>query len=106
MTGSPFTHEPRKVFNERERAELFASCDGRCANCQRKIPSGMDWDLDHRIPLADGGTNDDINMQVLCYLCHSAKTKTDVTDIAKGKRSYIKANVPKRFRQSKGWGRR
>jgi 5-methylcytosine-specific restriction protein A len=101
-----FKHEPRKTFDAKERAKLFAAADGKCANCNRKIPSGMDWDLDHRIPLADGGTNADDNLQVLCYLCHSAKTKDDVAEIAKGKRSYIKANVPKRFRQSNGWGRR
>lgn len=100
-----FVHEPRKSFTARERAEIFAVADGRCAECRRKIPSGMEWDIDHAIPLADGGTNEASNLQVLCYLCHSAKTKDDVAEIAKGKRSYIKANVPKRFRQSKGWRR-
>ena len=66
----------------------------------------MEWDIDHRIPLAGGGTNEPSNLQVLCDFCHSAKTKDDVSDAAKGKRIAIKANVPKRFRQSRGWGRR
>lgn len=101
-----FVHDPRKSFSPRERAEIFAAADGKYANCKRKIPSGMEWDIDHRIPLSGGGTNDEGNLQVLCEFCHSAKTKGDVSDAAKGKRIAIKSTVPKRFRQSKGWGRR
>ncbi len=30
--------------------------------------------VDHVRPLADGGTNDDENLQSLCHSCHSRKT--------------------------------
>ncbi len=100
-----FVHEKRRTFNERERAEFFAERHVRCANCNRKIPSGMDWDIDHVIPIADGGTNEDANLQVLCFLCHSAKTKDDVTEIAKGKRAFIKSCVPGRHKSKRGWRR-
>ena len=103
MSGQSFRHNKRRSFSERERAEIFSACDGKCANCNRRIPSGMEWDIDHRIPLADGGNNDDGNLQVLCEFCHSAKTKDDVTSIAKGKRVFIKSSVPKRFKQKRGW---
>lgn len=98
-----FNHEPRRSFTERQRAELFSACAGICANCRRKIRAGMDWDIDHRIALADGGTNDDDNLQVLCDLCHSAKTTDDMSSIAKGKRAMVKAFVPRRFRARRGW---
>lgn len=31
-------------------------------------------EIDHVIPKADGGTDDDENLQALCYDCHKAKT--------------------------------
>ena len=39
-------------------------------------------DVDHIVPLADGGTNERGNLQALCHSCHSRKTA----------------------RQSSGWG--
>ena len=89
-----------------ERAKLFESAGGRCEKCTRKIHVGEDWDLDHRIPLEGGGTNDDDNMQVLCPFCHTGKTSDDHSLAAKGRRMATRHTVPKRFRQSKGWRRR
>ena len=34
-------------------------------------------DLDHVVPLADGGTNDEANLQVLCKCCHGLKTECE-----------------------------
>ena len=31
-------------------------------------------DVDHILPKAAGGTNDEINLQALCHVCHSKKT--------------------------------
>lgn len=103
--SNPFRHDQRRTFSDRERAQFFADAGGKCKHCGKRIPSGMDWHIDHEIPIADGGTNDDVNLQVLCYQCHSLKTKEDVAEIAKGKRSFVKAFVPRRERQSKGWRR-
>ena len=33
--------------------------------------------VDHVIPLARGGTNDETNLQSLCNRCHSVKTSTE-----------------------------
>lgn len=32
--------------------------------------------VDHRLPLAQGGTHDEANLQTLCASCHSRKTTT------------------------------
>lgn len=100
---SPFTHERRKQFSPRERAEIFAAADGKCANCRRKIPVGEVWDLDHRIALECGGTNDAENMQPLCSICHGAKSSDDHSEASKAKRVFIKQHVPSRFRRSRSW---
>lgn len=101
--SSSFTHEPRKRFTIMQRAKFFEDAGGRCAKCTRKITAAEDWDLDHRIPLEGGGTNDDENMQVLCSFCHDGKTATDHSMAAKGKRMAAKAFVPRRFKQKRGW---
>ncbi|MBF6573744.1 HNH endonuclease [Nocardia farcinica] len=35
------------------------------------------WQVDHRIPVAAGGTDDDTNLWVLCDGCHQAKTQAE-----------------------------
>lgn len=36
------------------------------------------WDvLDHRVPLEEGGTNAESNLQGLCHSCHDAKTELE-----------------------------
>lgn len=44
------------------------------------------WELDHVIPLAAGGTDDDDNLAPAHAKCHLEKTVKDVGEIAKGKR--------------------
>lgn len=105
---SPFTHEKRRQLSPRERAEIFAAAGERCANCNRKIPVGEVWDvaeIDHRVALSRGGTNEPSNLQVLCSICHGAKTSDDVSEASKMKRVYVQQRVPGRFRKSKAWRR-
>lgn len=46
----------------------------RCQVCRRVI-SGRQAHVDHRLPLEEGGTDDDENLQVLCDKHHGAKTR-------------------------------
>lgn len=105
--SNPFQHEKRKVLSVLERARLFALAEGHCQKCTRKIPAGDDWDADHIIPLATGGTNAfPDNWQVLCSWCHDDKSADDNSRAAKSKRVYAQHVVPKRFSRSRSWGRR
>lgn len=56
-----------------------------CATCDAQIDLEISWwELDHRIPLALGGSNEPDNLQVLCGHCHKQKTRTkDIPTIAK-----------------------
>lgn len=67
------------------RERLFSLQRGKCACCG--LPLGDDYHLDHRIPLARGGSNTDDNMQLLRKLCNIKK----------------KARDPIEFMQSKGF---
>ncbi|MBM9615321.1 HNH endonuclease [Desulfobulbus rhabdoformis] len=48
-----------------------------CQECQRMGRVTMATDVDHVTPLADGGTDDDKNLQSLCGVCHKKKTREE-----------------------------
>lgn len=65
----------RAWMQQRERINLRDGC--KCAVCGA-IRS--DHDVDHRIPLERGGSNDDSNLQLLCSgpdRCHAKKTAAE-----------------------------
>lgn len=65
----------RKLQEQRKRIWL---ANPLCAHCKRitVYPSG--FELDHKVALMNGGTNDDSNMQVLHPGCHVSKTNKDL----------------------------
>lgn len=71
-----------------------AICKARkwlCHICGLPIdPVRMKWELDHIIPLASGGSDDDENLAPAHAKCHLEKTVGDVGLIAKGKRMRAK----------------
>lgn len=54
-------------------AKLFKLQRGKCA-CGCGQPLGDDYHLDHRMPLALGGANEDWNMQLLTATCNLQKS--------------------------------
>jgi 5-methylcytosine-specific restriction protein A len=58
---------------QRARAELFAR-QPLCEQCEAKGVVRLATQRDHRVPLAEGGTEDDTNVQALCDACHAAKS--------------------------------
>jgi 5-methylcytosine-specific restriction endonuclease McrA len=58
--------------------KLFELQQGKCPCCKK--PLGKDYHLDHKIPLALGGTNTDDNMQLLRKTCNLQKGKKHPVD--------------------------
>lgn len=84
--------EARRIYehNRKERAsggrlssglsaKLFKLQRGKCA-CGCGKPLGDEYHLDHRMPIALGGTNSDDNMQLLRKLCNLQKSKKHPID--------------------------
>lgn len=107
MSGTSFTHATRRSMTQQRALKIFQARGGTCAECgpKRKLRPGDDWDVDHIIALENGGTDDDRNLQVLCEWCHKPKTADDHGKSAKGRRMAVKHQVPRKFKQSRGWGR-
>ena len=49
-------------------------------SCWGKDVDIKGFHIDHIVPLANGGTNDDENLQVLCEPCHFEKTKQEAEE--------------------------
>lgn len=75
----------RRDISQKRRAALFLAQSGKCADCPRKLMPGM-YHADHRIPLADGGADDDSNIKLICLDCHKAKTRGENKSRAHHKR--------------------
>lgn len=58
------------------RAKLFES-NPLCAECDRQGRTILATQRDHIKPLAEGGMDDDSNVQGLCEACHDAKSKAE-----------------------------
>lgn len=58
--------------------KLFVLQQGRCPCCRQ--PLGNDCELDHKMPIALGGTNSDENMQLLRKVCNKQKRSKHPVD--------------------------
>ena len=68
---------------EQIRQRIFRRDNGLCQDCLRRGQLTAVGDkpysawCDHIIPKAEGGTDDDDNLQTLCRACHTAKTNLE-----------------------------
>lgn len=76
----------RKSISAKQRLKLFMDHDGVCHICGGKITVGEAWHVEHVVPLALGGDDEEANWRPAHSKCHKGKTKTDVTAVAKAKR--------------------
>lgn len=73
------------------RLRIFEYFGGICQVSTRRIASGDKWELDHRIPLWDGGQNRESNMWPVLAIHHRGKTAEEAAQRAEGKRHRAKA---------------
>lgn len=70
-----FNPEPREnlASDISLKRKMLEEYNGRCAICGELL-TVESVTLDHKIPLAEGGTNHPLNIQPLCSLCNSGKS--------------------------------
>ena len=80
----------RATISATKRVALFQKRGGICHICGGKINVGEGWDVEHVIPLAMGGADDESNWSPAHRKCHRDKTTDDVGKIAKAKRREVR----------------
>jgi hypothetical protein len=78
--GLPKQWVQHLAWPERVKAILRARDRGACAQCGTNIVMELNADahIDHIVPLARGGTNDLVNLKLLCAACNQRKYTSDV----------------------------
>jgi 5-methylcytosine-specific restriction endonuclease McrA len=102
MTGSSFQHAKRGSMTEQRALRIFQASGGRCHICERKLGPADDYEIEHKIALENGGTDDDANLAPACSWCHADKTADDHALAGHGRRMAAKAFVPRRYKK-RGW---
>lgn len=72
-----FDEQPRrrKTFAKELKRELHKAQGGKCMYCGRR--TGIDlMDIDHKNPVAKGGSDQKRNLQLLCRSCNTRKGAT------------------------------
>lgn len=82
----------RRSLSTKARAALFLDHKGQCHICGGLIQPGQAWEVEHVIPLAQGGDDEPHNMRPAHAKCHKAKTADDAANTAKAKRREAKHN--------------
>lgn len=64
--------EKRPKVSKAKRKRVYQRDNGVCAYCKRRL-SFEDFCIDHIIPLARGGNNEECNLTVSCMKCNLKK---------------------------------
>ena len=87
---NPWSHRDTtdRTISGSVRYNVLVRAKGRCEAC------GVSSDvraieIDHIVPKAKGGSNDESNLQALCYKCNAQKRDRDDTDYHAVKESYL-----------------
>ena len=62
---------------DRIRQRVIRRANGLCEHCTARGQVKQGREVDHIKPVAQGGTDDDDNLQYLCIECHERKTCAD-----------------------------
>jgi 5-methylcytosine-specific restriction endonuclease McrA len=84
LTTKPGATERIRGRSWMETRKRIALAHGyRCAGCGCVWVPSRDQ-IDHKVPLEQGGSNDDSNLHPLCHQCHEAKTAAEAGKRARG----------------------
>ena len=72
----------RKTISQATRQRIACAQGYKCPICKEQLSDA--WDVDHKKRLADNGSNEESNLQVLCTRCHRTKTAIENSTDKKG----------------------
>lgn len=93
--------EKRKPIGKKLRFEVFKRDSFTCQYCGKIAPDVI-LEVDHIVPVAEGGTNDIINLITACFECNRGKGATGLSDDAVVKKQHAQlAELNERREQMK-----
>lgn len=77
----------RRRRTAKQRLAIFTEHRGVCHICGGVIDGTREaWEMEHVIPLAMGGEDEDYNLRPAHVKCHRGKSATDAGNLAKARR--------------------
>lgn len=81
MADVQSTARVRKSLSVRTRFEVFKRDSFQCRYCGRRSPEVV-LEVDHLVPVVEGGTDDPINLVTSCWECNSGKGGVPLDNVA------------------------
>lgn len=69
----------RKKFTKEERIKIYRKTEGHCYLCGEFVDFDS-YEIEHKVPLSKGGTNDLSNLYCACHCCNTIKHDIYPTD--------------------------
>lgn len=96
--------QKRKAFTAAQRQNFAIVRGWTCGSCHAKeLHLTNNWEIDHKVGLAEGGSNDTDNLQLLCSNCHANKTRLETmvraASRSNSRRSNQKKDTPEELRR-------
>lgn len=88
----------RKAISKKARFEVFKRDSFTCQYCGKKAPEVI-LNADHIKPVAQGGTNDIVNLITACVDCNSGKSDREISDSAALEKQHAQISVLEERRQ-------
>lgn len=74
-------HVKRSNVSSGLRFKIMERDKFKCCICGRTASDGIKLEIDHKMPVAKGGTNDESNLHTLCDVCNAGKSDLYVAEI-------------------------
>lgn len=85
LKGRPGAAERKRgSAGVKDRNRIKARDFGMCVLCQERGKVSIGREVDHKVPLWAGGSDEDDNKWLLCTPCHEEKTAREAADRAAG----------------------
>jgi hypothetical protein len=83
LTPSPAL--PPLAYVSRRRRAIFESSKGRCHYCAKPLDLTGKWHIEHQLPRALGGRDDEMNLVAACVPCNLGKSdRTAIEFVVQG----------------------
>jgi hypothetical protein len=83
-------YSTRRTLSVRTRFEIFKRDDFTCRYCGRKSPEVV-LEVDHIVPVREGGDDDPVNLATSCWECNSGKAGVSLDRVMTGEDPHDRA---------------